>query len=158
MHHNSSTKPRVLLFLLMILVACRPAPDLQAERDALLAIHEQQRKAHLEKNAALLLADSSNDYMEINRGFIKRPNRTESLQRFQSYFNSVDFIKWDDVTAPVFSFSDDATMATAVVDKFVVLRRKDEPSRLDTSYYAWLAVYRKRNGKWQMERMASTNR
>lgn len=112
----------------------------------------------MERNALLLLRDSSFDYIEVNRGLIKSPSQRESYQRFEAYFDQVEFMKWDDVAPPVISFSDDATMATSVVDKLVVTRRISDNNRLDTARYAWLAVFKKVNGKWYMHRMGSTNR
>lgn len=111
----------------------------------------------MEKNVSLLLGDSTAEYIEVNRGNIKRPTYSESAKRFQAYFDAVEFIKWDDVAAPIISFSDDGTMATTVVDKIVITRPITE-NRLDTTYYAWLAVYKKVNGKWSLHRMGSTNR
>ena len=96
--------------------------------------------------------------MEVNRGLIKKPSYSNSRKRFQSYFDAVDFIKWDDVSPPIFSFSDDGTMATSIVDKLVINKNKQEGNRLDTTHYAWLAVYKKINGKWRMHRMGSTNK
>lgn len=123
-----------------------------------MILHNEQRQAHMEKNVSLLFRDSLTDYIEVNRGLIKKPTNSESRNKFQSYFDSVDFIKWDDVSSPIFSFSDDGTMATTVVDKLVITRSKSGGNRFDTSHYAWLAVYKKINGKWRMHRMGSTNR
>lgn len=148
------------LFLIILLAtgfSCTTHPDLESEKKALLAIHEGQRKAHFEKNAAGLLRQSSEDYTEVNKGLVKRPAYNESLSRFTSYFDAVDFVKWDDVSPPIISFSDDASMATMVVEKLVIIRNKSENNRLDTTHYAWLAVYKKVNRKWELHRMGSTN-
>ena len=138
--------------------SCGNKPDLEAEKQAILLLHNEQRRAHFEKDAALLVSQASSDYRIINRGQVGKPSPEESIQKFQSYFDAVEFVEWDDVTEPVFSFSDDGTMATTIVEKQVILRQKEAGSRVDTSRYAWLAVYRKNEGKWQMDRMASTNR
>lgn len=147
-----------IIALLSVGQSCKDRVDLEAEKKEILLLHNEQRKAHMEKNVSLLLGDSLTDYMEVNRGLIKKPSYSESRKRFQSYFDAVDFIKWDDVSPPVFSFSDDGTMATSVVDKLVITKNKQEGNRLDTSQYAWLAVYKKINGKWRLHRMGSTNR
>jgi hypothetical protein len=137
--------------------SCTPRPDFEAEKQAILILHDQQRKAHIEKNVDLLVSDSLTDFIEVNRGLIKSPSRSENLKRFEAYFNSVEFVKWDDVSTPIISFSDDATMATSVVDKLVIIKRKSD-NKLDTAHFAWLAVFKKKNGKWQLHRMGSTNR
>ena len=146
------------LFLLLIASSCTSRPDLEAEKAAIMVLHQEQRQAHMEKNVALLLKDSLTDYTELNRGYIKKPTYAESRARFQSYFDAVDFIKWDDVAPPVFSFSDDATMATTIVDKEVITRDKSGDQHLDTTRYAWMAVYKKSDGKWRLHQMTSTSR
>lgn len=138
--------------------SCRHRPDFEAEQRAIMALHNAQRQAHFEKNVALLFGDSLADYTEVNRGFVKKPTFTERKARFQAYFDAVDFIKWDDVSAPEFSFSEDATMATTVVDKEVITRNKLEGHRLDTARYTWIAVYKKHHGTWRLHQMASTSR
>jgi hypothetical protein len=147
-----------IIALFTFVQSCKNHVNLDTEKKALMVLHNEQRKAHMEKNVSLLLGDSLIDYIEVNRGLIKRLSYSESRQRFQSYFDVVDFIKWDDISRPIISFSDDGTMATSVVDKLVITKNKQQGNRLDTSYYAWLAVYKKVNGKWKMHRMGSTNK
>ena len=48
--------------------------------------------------------------------------KEKSRQRFTNYFTAVEFVKWDDVAEPVLQFSDDSTMAVAVVRKEVITR------------------------------------
>jgi hypothetical protein len=149
-----------IYFVVTFIVAtqsCKTSADFEAEKQAIMMLHDQQRKAHMERSAELLASDSLIDYIEVNRGLIKSPSRSESLKRFRAYFNSVEFVKWDDVSPPVISFSDDATMATTVVDKLVITKRISD-SKFDTAHYAWLAVFKKTNGEWQLHRMGSTNR
>jgi hypothetical protein len=132
--------------------------DLEKEKKEIMILQNEQRRAHMEKNAALLVGDGLSDFVEVNGGVVEIPARSENIKRFQLYFNSVDFIRWDDVAPPIISFSDDGTMATTVVEKLVITRQKLEDNRLDTTHYAWLAVYKKVNGKWKLHRMCSTNR
>lgn len=150
----------ILLSLLLVYTfqACHPVPDMDAEKKAIIAIHNDQQKAHLEKNVALLLGDSSADYIEVNRGLVKKPSYTENFKKFTAYFESVDFVAWEDVSPPIISISDDGTMATSVVEKLVVTRAKSADHKLDTTHFAWLAVFKKINGKWQLHRMGSTNK
>lgn len=153
-------KPVHLAFVLLCFAApsCSSLVDQEAEKEAIMVLHNEQRQAHMEKNVSLLFKDSLTDYIEVTRGLIKMPSNTDLKKRFQSYFDAVDFVKWDDVTPPVFSFSDDGTMATTVVDKLVITKDKLNNDRLDTTHYAWLAVYQKTGGKWRLHRMGSTNR
>lgn len=148
----------LFVLLIFLLQACSKRPDLEAETKAILAIHSEQRKAHMEKDVLLLLGDSTVEYVEVNRGLVKKPTYAENLKRFTSYFETVDFIKWDDVSPPIISFSEDATMATSVVDKLVITQSKSETNKFDTTQFAWLVVFKKSNGKWQLHRMGSTNK
>jgi hypothetical protein len=147
-----------IIFILILGQSCKNVPNLEAETKALLVLHNEQQKAHIEKNVGLFLNGISSDFIEVNRGKTKQATKEELRQKFQAYFNAVDFVKWDDATPPVFSFSDDATMATSVVDKLVITKPKQGENRLDTMQFAWLAVYKKTNGQWALHRMGSTNR
>lgn len=144
--------------LYIALQSCSSPVDYEAEKNAILVLHNEQRQAHMEKNVSLLFKDSLTDYLEVNRGLIKKPAPADMKKRFQAYFDAVDFVKWDDANPPVFSFSDDATMATTVVDKLVITKDKHDNDRLDTFHYAWLAVYKKMDGTWRLHRMGSTSR
>jgi hypothetical protein len=150
--------PALIPLIFLIFYSCHQLPDLEKEKQEILVLHNKQRKAHLEKNVSLLTGDSSIEFMEINRGLVKTPSTRETEKKFQAYFNAVDFIKWDDVKPPVFQFSDDGTMATTIVEKLVITRQKQDNNRMDTTYFAWLSVYRKIKGKWHLQAIASTNR
>ena len=78
----------------------------------------------------------------------------------ENYFDSVQFLKWDDVAAPKISFSEDGTMAYAIVQKQVVLLIKDslEKQSRDTTDFAWVSIYRKTKNGWKVECNASTNK
>jgi hypothetical protein len=152
-------RPSTLILLLLFGVcSCKTGPDFEKEKQEILILHHNQQRAHLEKNVSLLTGDSSMEFIEVNRGMVKRPSNEQTAQKFQAYFNAVDFIKWEDVNPPVFHFSDDGSMATTVVEKLVITRQKEDNNRMDTAHYAWLSVYRKIKGKWQMQAIASTNR
>lgn len=148
----------ILLATFYVFQSCRSHVDLDAEKNKIMLLHNEQRQAHMEKNVSLLLKDSITDFIEVNHGIIKKPTISENRKRFQAYFDAVDFVKWDDISPPIFSFSDDATMATTIVDKIVITRRKFEKNQLDTSYYAWMAVYKKSNGNWRLHNICSTNK
>lgn len=149
----------VVFFLVIELtISCSGRANIEEARAEIMRMHNNQRIAHMQKDVALLLSDSIGDYMEVNRGGVNRPTNSESTQRFQAYFDAVDFVKWDDISEPVITFSDDATMATTVVKKLVITRDKSDSSRVDTAQYAWLAIYKKVNGKWGLHRMGSTNK
>lgn len=148
----------VVLTLVLVFHSCNTGHDLEAEKNAIMVLHNKHRQAHFEKNIEMLLENNAADLMQVNRGVIRKDSMEESAKRFRNYFDAVEFVKWDDVEPPVFSFSDDATMATTLVNKLVVLKLKQENYRLDTTYFAWMAVYKKTKGQWELHRIASINK
>lgn len=151
---------KIITYLVLIPImvySCKQVTGFKEDKQAILELHEAQRKAHFKKDIAFFAHHSNTeDFIEVNRGLVRKPKPSEIAVRFENYFNSVDFIKWDDVTNPIISFSDDGTMATVVVDKLVVVREL-ATNKIDSVKYAWLSVYKKQNGQWLMHRMGSTN-
>jgi hypothetical protein len=76
------------------------------------------------------------------------------IKRFQSYFDSVTFIEWDDIKPPIVKISDDLTLAYMLVSKRVRLKTKDDQEQ--TTIFAWTSTFRKIKGKWMMTSIAST--
>ncbi len=114
-------------------------------------------KAHIEKNAPLLVASFSDSFVSVDRGRINFPGREESLKRFESYFGKVNFIKWDYVEPPVIRFSNDHSLAYVIVQKQVILEIRSNPGKFDTTHFAWTGIYRQENKTWKLECMTSTN-
>jgi hypothetical protein len=79
---------------------------------------------------------------------------------FDAYFKSVKFIRWDDKRPPEIRFSDDASVAYVAVEKLVELEGRNAAGKkfIDTAHYAWISVYRKINGNWKLDAIASTNK
>jgi hypothetical protein len=122
--------------------------------------HEDARKAHFGKNAQAMAYQMTDDMISVNGVRIHKPNRKRDVEVFQSYFNSVEFVKWDDVKPPEIRFSDDHSLAIWLI-KWWVLHTKDSIGKPieETAHYAWLSIYRKQNdGTWNLECIASTNR
>lgn len=133
-------------------------PKKIAAMNELLQLHEQQRVAHLSKNAELLVSLLAENFINVADGKITKPSREESLRRFRPYLERSTFLEWDDVSPPVIRVSDDASMASVIVHKRVRITAPDEKgdSRQDAAVFAWLETYEKRNGKWAITAIAST--
>lgn len=145
------------LFILIFIAACAGV-DTTAEEREIRNILKQEQQAHLEKNVKLLLSNGSEDYIELNRGKVKKPTKEESISRFTNYFNSVNFIAWEDKEEPLIRFSNDGSMAYVIVQKRVITTPIDNPTlSADTSDFAWVSIMRKSNGQWKVECIASTN-
>lgn len=70
------------------------------------------------------MSEYSDDVVSVNRGIVSRPTKEETKKRFQSYFDRVEFVKWDDIAPPEIRFSNDGSLAYAIVQKLVVYQLK----------------------------------
>jgi ketosteroid isomerase-like protein len=125
----------------------------------LLQLHEQQRTAHFNRDAKLLVSKFADDFINISAGKITRPAREQSLNRFQAYFDRSTFLEWDDISPPVVKVSKDASMAYVIVHKRVRLKAADDkgvPQEV-TTVFAWMETYEKQSAKWVLTAIASTN-
>ncbi len=121
----------------------------------LLQLHDVQRRAHFSRDARLLVSIIANDYMEVSKGKIVKPGKEQLLKRFQQYFDSVSFIEWDDIEPPVIRVSDDATMASMLVNKRVRLTTQN--GKEEITVFAWSASFRKEKEQWRLTSIASTS-
>lgn len=130
----------------------------QAVRE-LLEIHAQQRAAHLGADADMLIETHSDDFLSVAAGKVTRPTREERRQRFQSYFDLVTFLAWDDIEPPLIWVADDASLATVIVQKHVHLRYTDQTGaeRTEATDFAWQSTYRREDGRWRLAAVVSTN-
>lgn len=145
------------------IVVAQEAPEaavgggLEAERQRLLELHEQQRTAHLEKDPDLLVSMLADDFVSIEDGVVERLGREVLRRRFESYFAAVEFLEWSDLAPPEIALSEDGTLATVVVQKRVRLRPAAESdAAVEETQFAWLETWRKRRGRWELIALAST--
>ena len=147
-------------WLLLLLVACNNTADLDKERKTLLAMLQTERKAHFDRNVELFISEFADSMISVNRGVVSIPTRTEHKERIGKYFGSVQFIKWDDTAEPIIRFSDDGSLAYAIIQKDVILTYPDSTGKpvYDTTHYAWSSIYRKYRNEWKVECNISTNK
>jgi ketosteroid isomerase-like protein len=151
----------IIYFLAATIFACDNKSSTKTDDDtaALLRIHEESRDAHFNKNAQAMVDQFAENMVSVSGGRITNASREKGAKSFQSYFDQVEFRKWDDVKAPEIRFSDDHSIAYLLVDKLVVLETKDSLGKPveETTHYAWVSIYRKQqNGGWKLECIAST--
>jgi hypothetical protein len=147
----------IVALALLAFLSCRTV-DLDADRAQLLRLHEEERAAHVGKNAALLTAQFSDEFVQLNRlnrGKIDRSDREAVRARLQAYFDRSNFLAWDDLEPPEIHVSSDGTMAWKIVHKEV--RIAGDAGAESRTVFAWLATYEKRDGRWQLTSVASTN-
>ncbi len=155
-------KTILYIFLLSSLFSCqnKPTTSIEEDKKAILALDKQTRELHFNKDAKTLVNGFSKDFLSINKGRVELPSVDESFQKFSIYFKRVNFVKWDNNKEPLIRFSDDATIAYAAFDKTVILKLTDENGKeiMDTTGFAWLSVYKKSEGQWKLDCIASTNK
>lgn len=150
------------LFLAIIIVSCSNAGEtgIAKEEKTIRALLQQERKAHFDRNVDLFVSEFADSMVSVNKGKVSTLSPEENKKRIKPYFESVNFIKWDDVAEPVIRFSDDGKMAYAIVQKEVIVTYPDSTGRpfMDTTHYAWVSIYRKQQGEWKVEANISTNK
>lgn len=129
----------------------------ESEQD-ILSLHHAQRLYHFNKDSLAFVQQIAADFISVNKGKITMPTQQELLSRYHGYFSAVEFIRWDDVNPPILRFSNDRSLAYAVVDKLVVLKylNHDGQSTEETTHFAWTAIYRKQGRAWKIECVTST--
>jgi len=139
----------------------RQSPHARAADSAeLLRLHENARAAHLQRRADLLVADHADSMFSLSRGSVSIGRRAEVQAMFQGYLDSVTFQAWDDIVPPRIRISADGQMAYVVVQKRVHLTQPGPggTTLAERVRYAWLSVYEKRDGRWTLTAIASTER
>lgn len=148
---------RQLLPSLFLLAACASTPRPERARVELLALHAAQQRAHLDEDAAGLVALLDEGYCELRDGRILHPTHAELEARFRSYFDAVEFLAWDDLEAPRIELADDGTRATMAVQKLVRTREAVAgEARVTRTVYAWLASCARTAQGWRITTLAST--
>lgn len=133
--------------------------DLEAEKSKILSLEKQQQEFHLKENAEEFVQMFSDQFVNVSRGSILTPSKIDSYERFNNYFKTVEFVKWDDVQEPIIRISDDASMAYSIIEKEVIVKYYDEESQVtDTTHFAWTTIYRKTDGEWEIDCVTSTNK
>jgi len=143
---------------ILFLIACQHQGQKKSnEMAALKSLLADDRKAHLTKDVDLLLSHFADTIIEVKRGMTRRMSMEENRLRFHHYFQSVEFVKWDDVADPVLTFSNDSTLAVATIQKQVIVNELESHIK-DTTDFSWTAVYRKMNEQWKLLTITSTNK
>lgn len=134
--------------------------DKDKETKAILELHSLQRDYHFNKDSISFANQLSENFVSVNRGIISRPKKSETISRYNSYFSSVEFVKWDDVTEPIIKFSEDGTLAYTIVDKIVKVTYKDETGETIESetHFAWTTLYKKYGNDWKIDCVTSTEK
>ena len=152
----------IIILIITLLFSCSKHGefDKKQETEEILKLHNLQRDYHFKKDSISFVNQLSENFVSVKKGVITRPERSETLKRYNGYFSSVEFLKWDDVTKPVIKFSEDGTLAYTIVDKMVQVTYKDESEETvyGETHFAWTAIYKKYGNEWKIECVTSTER
>ena len=151
---------KYIILFLPVLFGCNSKTDHEKERQTILSMLQTERKAHFDRNVDLFISEFADSMISVNKGVVSSPTKAQHKERIGKYFGSVQFIKWDDSTEPIIRFSDDGSLAYAIVQKDVILTYPDSTGKAfyDTTYYAWSSIYRKYKDEWKVECNISTNK
>jgi ketosteroid isomerase-like protein len=116
----------------------------------ILALHQALIDAHMHKDVDALVRDVSDDFVSVSAGEIHRPTRDELAASFSAYLDSTTFSQYRDLCEPVVGFSDDGSIAWAIVQVRVAGRRAsgDGPPRDFDTTWAWITLYRRQGDRW----------
>ena len=151
-------KIMLLLIVLTLTWSCKNSVT-QDDREKLLLLQQQQQTAHLQKDAELLTSMLADTFISIDSGHIDTLLNAEAARRFQSHFNRVEFIAWDNIQEPSIQISNDGSMAYIIVHKYVHLiqKRADGDTLESKTTFAWLEAWEKQGKTWRMKTIASTD-
>jgi hypothetical protein len=129
----------------------------QAEAE-LLALHQQDRRAHLTRDVDLLLQHSGPELIDVRDGNVAVLSRDTLSARFTDYFHRATFSAWEDVVPPIVRASEDGSMGWMIVRvhiAYIELGPSGPPLKHDETM-AWMSTYRKSSGKWIHTAVTST--
>src|SRR4051794_26477784 len=97
--------------LFLIFLIASGAAQISNDEAAIIAGHENARKAHLTGNADLLAAGIADRFVEAGRGTVTEMTREQMRQRFTEYFKVAKYSVWRDTYPPKVRISADGKMA-----------------------------------------------
>lgn len=152
----------LILSLTLLLFSCSQQSQFDKEKatEEILKLHNLQRDHHFNKDSIAFANQLSENFISVNRGVIAQPDKSATLSRYNRYFSTVEFVKWDDVTEPLIRFSEDGTIAYTVVDKIVSVTYQNQSGETveGETHFAWTAIYKKYGDEWKIDCLTSTNK
>ncbi|UCF10342.1 MAG: hypothetical protein JSW65_01290 [Candidatus Bipolaricaulota bacterium] len=132
--------------------------DLEAEKKAILALHEDARRAHFATDVEAALEGLADEQLILRGGTMEVVPVEALRESMTGYFAGATFHEWDDLAPPVIEISDDGTLAWMANRLKVRLTRVDESGdEAESAFvYSGILTYRKVDGKWIRTGNAST--
>jgi len=150
----------MFLPIMICILGCKTGNDGDLARDleALAQLQQQERRAHLEEQPALIVNMLADTLIQVKNGKVERFTKDQMTERFIQYFDAVEFIKWEDAQPPLYSVSPDGTMASILIQKLVIVATTDNSvSSRDTTHFAWTELWRKSQEHWKLYQVTTTD-
>lgn len=138
----------------LLLATCSRRSDLES----LQRILDDDRRAHLETDAGLLVSHLADTLVSVDEGAVSHLARRDVEMRFRRVFDGATYHAWDDVEPPIVRLSQQRDMAW-VVRHVRVDREHRGPggSRVRRQFVAaWTATYERTQGDWRLTCVTST--
>jgi hypothetical protein len=154
---------KYLTFVVVValgVIGCQPSFDSQQGRAEILELHRSFIEAHLTKNVSALSRPISDDYLFVANGDVETRDSSDVHEMMQIYLNRTTFTHYEDTDEPIIGFSEDGTLAWAIVQVRVAgtSHRESEVDETFDTQWAWITLFEKRNGRWSRISDVSTNR
>jgi Domain of unknown function (DUF4440) len=140
------------LALLLMSLSCATARpvDRDADIQALLKLHEEGLRAHLEGDIDLLFEAEADDFVMANRGEVTTPSKEERKEFLGPYLQGTRFSTYRDVVAPIVKVSADGSLGWVIVQVEARGEYTGEDGTVQPVEFvsAWISLDEKRNGRW----------
>ena len=125
-------------------------PNFEVLKSEIIALHEKEIKAHLNKDVEFFVQDIAEDYIAVSYGEIRKPTIEEIRSQFTSYLNNTDFRRYEDLREPIIRFSKDGSLAWTILQVVVKGKRtRDDGSEKNLDFTcAWITLYKRQDDKW----------
>ena len=143
--------PVTVLAGLVLVVGCCNQVDLEAHRRTLFDLNEQMRTAHLDGDIETVISVQAYPYTKVNSGRVTHPTADEDAERFTNYLSGMNITAWDDLIEPIITISDDATLATVIYRKRLVMTPvgQGDAAQPFEGIFAWQSTYRRGPEGWK---------
>jgi hypothetical protein len=150
---------KLAIFLIYACLFSCSTVDLDKEIQTLSILQKQEQVAHLTNDALLLDGIFNDTVCQVKNGEISYFAKEQMEERFSNYFNNVAFLKWEDLNDPIYTLSEDGTLAHILINKRVELTEKlDTTGFVHKTDFAWSELWKKKAGEWKLYTITSTDK
>ncbi len=139
-----------LCALALLVPAAGDAADHEAEKEKLLALHEEFKAAHVRGDADPILQRLAENYVRVSRGEVTHPRPGDMASRMQDYLGRTTFSEYRDLRPPIVRVSDDGTLGWVIVELQARGVQTDPEGTEEPLEFtcAWISLFEKRDGEW----------